>query len=334
MVTTIDIIGGGVAGLALAARLDPHRFRIRVLDAGRDAREVGTCFGIWPFAMPSLAALGLAERVRAAGVRPTAGSIWNAAGRRLVHSARVPEVWLVTRVQLLDWLDQAVGPHVERVGTRVADPGTSEAELVIGADGAYSITRERIFGRGATSTGIVALRGLVPFPVEPGEYWGRGAHFGSTPHPDGLTNWFATLPEFRAGPVEALDRARAAFADFPAPVRAVLAAATPEQTLVNRIVEAPSLPSFVHGRTVLIGDAAHAMSPNLGRGACESLVDAAVLAEALGSAPPAEALARYDRVRRRPTQRIRRLAAAMRRLSLGGGPLRDPLLRTVGTLVR
>lgn len=334
MATSIDIIGGGVAGLALAARLDPRRFRIRVLDAGGDAREVGTCFGIWPFAMPALAALGLAERVRSAGVRPTAGTIWNAAGRALVHSTRVPEVWLVTRLQLLDWLSAAVGPRVERVSTRVTDPAASEADLVIGADGAYSITRERIFGRPAVSTGIVALRGLVPFQVAPGEYWGRGAHFGSTPHPDGLTNWFATLPEFRAEPAEALDRARVAFADFPDPVRTVLAAATPEQTLVNRIVEAPPLPRFVAGRTVLVGDAAHAMSPNLGRGACESLVDAAVLAEALENEPIPEALARYDRVRRRPTQRVRRLAAGMRRVSLGGGPLRDPLLRTVGVLVR
>lgn len=334
MVTSIDIIGGGVAGLALAARLDPDRWRIRILDAGRDTREVGTCFGIWPFAMPALAALGLAERVRRVGVRPSSGTIWDDRGRRLLHTTRVPEVLLVTRLQLLDWLAEAVGPHVERVSTRVTDPTAGDAELVVGADGAYSITRERIFARAAVPTGIVALRGLVPDEVEPGEYWGHGAHFGATPHPEGITNWFATLPEFRAEPEEALDRARRAYADFPEPVRAVLAAATPERTLVNRVVEAPPLRSFVSGRTVLVGDAAHAMSPNLGRGACESLLDAAVLAEALAAAPIPEALARYDRARRSPTQRVRRLSGVVRRISLGGGPLRDPLLRTAGVFVR
>ncbi|NNG19921.1 FAD-binding monooxygenase [Naumannella sp. ID2617S] len=331
---SIDIVGGGVAGLALAAQLDPGRWRVRLIDDATDRREVGTCFGIWPFALPALERLGLADRVRARGVRPRSGSIWNSAGRTLLHSERVPEVHLITRLQLLDWLDATVPSTVRRIPERIDDPQLLGADVVVGADGVHSATRRRVFGCDARPTGIVALRGLVEGVVEPGEYWGRGAHFGSTPHPDGLVNWFATLPEFRAEPAQALVRARAAYRDFPEPVRRVLDAATAERTLVNRVLEAPALRSFVSGRTVLIGDAAHAMSPNLGRGACESLVDAAVLAESLDRHPPAEALARYDRARCRPTQRIRRAAALVRRISLGGGPLRDPVLTGLGRFVR
>lgn len=97
----------------------------------------------------------------------------------------------------------------------------------------------------------------------------------------------------------------------------------------------PRLPTYVDGDVALLGDAAHAMTPDLGRGACEALVDAVALADALRDADSVRAgLAAYDRIRRRPTQRVARMAAAASWLTTWRRalPVRDAILRLSASL--
>ena len=167
-----------------------------------------------------------------------------------------------------------------------------------------------------------------------GEYWGRGSLYGIGPHRSG-TNWYAA---FRSdlGPrnvdvSEALDRARRGIDDLAPGVARVLEAATPETTLAQRVWTAPRLRSYVRGHLVLVGDAAHAMTPNLGRGGCEALIDAVTLARLLGELPVDEALAAYDRARVRTTQRLRVASGMLMRVALAerAQPARDRLLGIV-----
>lgn len=166
------------------------------------------------------------------------------------------------------------------------------------------------------------------------EYRGNGRLFGVTPVAKRTTNWFTAFPERRFDSVEeALLHTKRAARDFPAQVRETLAAAEPGQTLVNGISVSRNSFSMVRGRVVLIGDAAHAMAPNLGRGACESILDAVALGDLLNRCPAAEALRRHRRRRLIAPQLIRAASSTALSVAPASGRLaraRDGLVRALG----
>ncbi|WP_174315819.1 FAD-dependent monooxygenase, partial [Streptomyces sp. CB01881] len=121
-----------------------------------------------------------------------------------------------------------------------------------------------------------------------------------------------------------LAEVRRRFAGWHEPIPALLAATRPEAVLHHDINELTTpLPSYTAGRVALLGDAAHAMTPHLGQGACQALEDAVTLASALGSEPTVEAaLTRYDTERRPRSQTVARDA---RRAGRMGQQLAHPL---------
>ncbi|MEV0447002.1 FAD-dependent monooxygenase [Streptomyces sp. NPDC050600] len=222
----------------------------------------------------------------------------------------------------------------EAAGTRRGEAGPDgslEADLVVAADGVGSRLRGALFPGhpGPVHSGSTVLRAVTERPVDLRTdfelTWGHGAEFGHIAFADGRAEWHAVLNS-PAGvrhedPLAVLRRR---FAGWHAPVPGLLAATRPEAVLHHDIAElATPLPSFVAGRVVLLGDAAHAMTPNLGQGACQALEDAVVLAAALDTEPGVTAaLARYDSERRPRTTAV---AAAARQAGRMGQQLAHPL---------
>ncbi len=334
----LSVVGGGIAGLALAARLDPHRFQVTVHERREEPASVETSLAMWPEAQRALDAVGILPAVRAAGSGFGGMALRDGSGNLLLR-ARAAGVIGVSRSELLRLLDAAVPDSVARVHGTVAS--LPPAELVVGADGVHSIVRRSVWGDGAAArlSPYLALRGIIDQPVPPGgggEYWGRGQLFGIAPASRGRTYWYASYRS-ALGPAgvdvgEALALTRAHFSGRDAGMDRVLAAATPGETLAQRVWTVPYPGRYHRDGAVLVGDAAHGMTPNLGRGACEALIDAVTLAELLNSSPIPEALRAYNRRRLLRSQALRVASSAMARLALAerAQPLRDGVLRLAG----
>ncbi|MEV7547079.1 NAD(P)/FAD-dependent oxidoreductase [Streptomyces sp. NPDC089915] len=341
---TALVAGAGVGGLATAIGLRRAGWTVRLLERRTAPEHYGTAFAIHPTAQAALDRLGLGDALRARAVPYRHARIRRPDGRvlaalpleRVERKAGRPEL-LISRPHLLDALlaelDRLGGADVA-YGRPLTDPSTdpraAAANLVVGADGINSTVRTAHFGSrsGVRAIGTVAWIGIADFETGVyGETWGDGRFFGMTPVEPGRTNWYAAVPEATtAGEV------RAAFAGWHDPVPRVLAETDPASWIRYEMRHLhPALPAFTAGgRIALVGDAAHAMTPNLGQGACTALLDAEALTRAVaargGPAGLPAALRAYDAERRRSAQRVALASRTLHRFVTGRRPaLRDAL---------
>ncbi|MFB8005117.1 FAD-dependent monooxygenase [Nocardia sp. NPDC056000] len=342
------IVGGGIGGLATAIALARRGWEVEVLERSTRIEEVGAGLSLWPNALRALAALGLDETVGARAREEESAGIRDSKGRWLSRTdteairARYGSPVMIHRSDLLEILRAAVPNNAVRSGISVTavqadgtvahSAGTSAGDLVVGADGIHSVVRRAVCGAiEPRYSGYTAWR-VVVTPTAPvsdmGESWGRGERFGYSTLPDGRVYCFATADMPAGTPGGGLAELRARFGSWHDPIPALLDAVDDTAILKHDLYDLPPLKTYVAGRIALIGDAAHAMTPNLGQGACQALEDAVVLAHI---ATADGDLTDYDRQRRPRTQMIlkrSRLIGAVGQLSSPAAVLaRNALLR-------
>ncbi len=141
-----------------------------------------------------------------------------------------------------------------------------------------------------------------------GEFWGAGQRFGVVPIGGGRIYWFATAnaPEGAEDPPEGRKaRLQERFAGWAFQIPALIER-TPEAAIIhNDLIDRPPVERWHAGRVVLLGDAAHATTPNFGQGAAMAIESGVVLARALEASEDLEAaLGSYERTRRPRTAAI------------------------------
>ena len=326
----IIIIGGGIGGLTTALALSRRGLVCEIFEAGSRDRDQGAGLMLAPNALATLRRLDLADQVRKAGFEPRAMIIGRSDGtvlqridadqwrrrygfgpvaihraalhRLLVDALRGVPVRYDTAVAQVT--DEANGP----LTVTLANGERFTGELVIAADGLRSAFRQQLFGPTRFRyAGQTSWRGISEHRLD-GEFgdvllemWGRprGLRFGAVRVDEQRSYWFATQSapagDRDASVTAALDGLQAAFIGFVPSVKMML---HQTQTLVRTdIFDFAPLASWHRGRVVLIGDAAHATTPNLGQGANQAVESAFVLAQALANEKLPGALTTYERIR-------------------------------------
>jgi 2-polyprenyl-6-methoxyphenol hydroxylase-like FAD-dependent oxidoreductase len=341
------VVGAGLGGLAGAIALSRHGWDVTVLERRAEPDEAGAGIAVWPNALRALDVLGpgprgIGAQARAAGTVEVGGGIRTMSGRWLARTdtadlrRRQGDGVVVLRRPDLHALLRTAAPEVTTgAGVRRVDPGDAArpavvhddagrehpAELVVAADGLRSTIRAAVWPEAVPRpTGQTAFRLIAAHDLaEGGESWGNGALVGLGPLPGGRTYLYAVVPTAevptRDDPLPWL---RARLAGWHDPIPSVLDAVE-GPVLVHELEDLRPPRSWHHGRIVLLGDAAHAMTPNLGQGAAQAFLDAVALAEEATDDPAS--LVAYEARRRPGAEAVARRSRRAGEVALWRSPL-------------
>lgn len=361
----IGIVGGGICGLTTAIALERRGISPTVYEAASTYEPVGAGILLQTNAMLVYDRLGLAERIRDAGISLTMSGLRSLSGDFMtrfelaeverdefgygfvsIHRADLQRILL----QELD-TDVLTGKDcVEVDGTEPPtvhfDDGTRVSpDVLIGADGIHSTVRDTVApGVGPRDFDGIVYRAVVdvdlpgPYQTQGFEVWGPGTATGGAPIDEDRFYWFATAPDpvhdSRAAPEERLAALRTYLSGYPEPIPRILGAIKPADVFVTDLEDLPPLESWSRGRVVLAGDSAHAMLPFAGQGAAQAIEDGLALAEAIVSNDGhKEAFDVYERQRRTRADTVRRESYRLSQLGMIqsglGSRLRNSLIEAV-----
>jgi salicylate hydroxylase len=341
----IAIIGGGLAGLAAANALRTFGMAPDVFEAAPALGEIGAAVNASPQAVKALRAIGVGDEVAAVGysspgiyTRNMQTGEFVEFNDRIKASARYgAPYYTFHRADLLDALARKLDHGAIHLGHRLigieergehtslafANGARVEAEIVIGADGVRSVIRHALYGDDTpTYTGQMVWRALlngsdVPEDVlapsghiqwvGPGRhllaYYIRDRKLVNIVTQQDTDKWVEEGWSTRGDP----DEMRASFPEPEPHLEKLLSLVTAcsKWGLFTR----PLTQNWGRGRIELIGDAAHAMLPNAGQGACQAFEDAYILARWMSACrDPAEAFANFRKVRVPRVHGVQRLS--------------------------
>jgi len=355
------IIGGGIGGLALALFLKKANIGCTIYEAYPYKGEAGSGLNLAPNGMNVIAALGLAEKIIARGSVSTTHCFRSEDGKML---ARLPYGDIkkygypgvsMSRATLYEVLTSKIKEsgieikynkrllRIDQFTTGVKacfeDGSSDSGDILVGADGIRSVTRNYVLPQGAQPAfvGVVGVGGFVKLEDIPAFTaadisslnftFGAKGFFGYCGADKGYAMWWSNL--YAEQPLSeqalknpSLDEIKkemlSIYGDFHRPVAELIA--NTERPLRQNISDIQSLPTWHKGRVLLIGDAAHAVSPNSGQGASMALEDAMYLAKLLRDAGRdyEKVFLQFEKDRK---PRVEKIVAEGRRRGVGKKPI-------------
>ncbi len=311
MIPHIDfaIIGGGITGLTTAHALLKRGFSVIVFERSPILNEVGAGITLQPNALFVLDELGLGDAIRAEGqvvyhamitnphlqpIRKKEVTITDAFSAKAmigIHRARLQHLLAKSLPEGILHLGEPYLHHHSAGNEVEVQTATKQirCSVLIGADGIHSALRKNLFPESNIRySGHTCLRGIAECasPVTPEhlsmEAWGKHKRFGIVPISPTKRYWFAVQTAPAHGndhPERIQEDLLNLFSDFSETVHTCIRQTPTQSILRNDIIDLKPLTTWHKGRIGLLGDAAHATTPNLGQGACQGIEDAFYLSE-------------------------------------------------------
>ncbi len=331
------VVGGGIGGLTVAIALQQKGFNVVVYEHAREWSPLGAGIILAGNAMKAFREINLDEQILVAGremkqfvIRDEVGKvIGRADGQKINQSYGLVNTLTLHRADLHNVLYNALLPHTVQLGKACIDfredtdgvrlfftDGTSViADYIIAADGIHSMFRKKLLPtHGLRYSGYTCWRGVTSVIPEgfdnsvASESWGAGLRFGIVPLSKNRVYWFATA---NAGARDKkmsgyrIDDLVLLYNSFHDPVKKLIKGTRQENLLHHDIVDFKPIGQFAFGRILLLGDAAHATTPNLGQGACMAIEDGVILGNCLASSQtPLQAFQQFQQKRIARTTQI------------------------------
>ncbi|SFJ73325.1 FAD-dependent monooxygenase [Myroides guanonis] len=299
----IIIIGAGIAGLTAAISLKKLGYKIVVYESSTTIKGIGAGLGLASNALKALQFLGLDQGISSIGTKVTASHIRDSRGRTVaiadatLVSEEDNQNFAVHRKDLHQYLyEQLEKSEVipnkklvnftqskEEVFVEFEDGTSDTADYLIATDGVGSTVRQQLLPNSKPRyAGYTCWRAIIKNPglklTDSSETWGKEGRFGYVALPNNLIYWYACINthkhEVRNYTVKDLCKN---FQNYYHPIPKILSDTLDKDLLQNDIVDIKPIHQFYFERILLMGDAAHATTPNMGQGACMALEDVAVL---------------------------------------------------------
>jgi 2-polyprenyl-6-methoxyphenol hydroxylase-like FAD-dependent oxidoreductase len=307
MKKNITILGGGIAGLSTAIALKNVGIEAIVFEAAPEIKAVGAGLGLGANAIKAFRVLGIDDEVMNAGRFLPAFTVYDEKGKQLARTDSVSvskkyglDNFTIHRADLHALLLSKINPGCIQTNKRVErmeqnenniilhfqDGTMHETDYLIAAEGIHSVVRKYVLPDCKPRyAGYTCWRAVIDNSNlqlnECSETWGSKGRFGIVPLANNKIYWFACVNATANNIVMknyTVDDLQKQFAGYHHPVEAILKATKNENLIWADINDLKPINRFAFNNILLIGDAAHATTPNLGQGACQAVEDAVILA--------------------------------------------------------